>query len=694
MLVQTERVDDVMVVWIDNPPVNALSHGVRAGIMDAIAKVEKDDAVRAAVLICKGRTFIAGADVREFNAPAKEPKVTDYVAAMEKATKPWVAAIHGTALGGGFETALGCHYRIALPGAKIGLPEVNLGIIPGAGGTVRIPHLVSWDAAIDMVTSGRHVPAKEALDWGAIDKIVDGDLLDGAIAFARDAASRPLPPAVKDRPLPPAPEASFWENWEAKLAKKAKGQRSPLSALQSVRNACEMAFEEAYAAEREIFIGLRDSDQGRAMRHAFFAERAVGKIPALKGVEARSVSTVAVIGGGTMGAGIAAAFINAELPVTMVERDAEALDRGLANVRKIFDAALKRGLIDAEGLSRREGMLHGTTDLSDIAEADLVVEAVFEDMDVKRDIFTRLDATMKQGAILATNTSYLDIDEIAAAVKRPGDVVGLHFFSPAHIMKLLEIVKADATLPDVLATCFDVAKKLRKIGVLSGVCDGFIGNRILRIYRRQADYLLEDGCLPQDVDAAMRAFGMPMGPYEAQDLGGLDIAWANRKRQASGRPDEERYVAIADRLCELGRFGQKTGKGWYAYADGDRTPRLDPEVEKIILEEAAAKGITRRSFDEAEIQRRILLPMINEGIAIVEEGIAQRPLDIDMVEIHGYGFPRWRGGLMQYADEIGLKTVLEGLQTLAQEDAYAYRANDLLKRLVGEGKTLASLNEA
>lgn len=694
MLVNLERMDDVMVVWIDNPPVNALSHGVRVGIMDAIAEVERDDTVKAAVLICKGRTFIAGADVREFNIPVQAPKVTDYIAAMEAATKPWIAAIHGTALGGGFETALGCHYRIAIPGAKFGLPEVNLGIIPGAGGTVRIPHLVPWDAAVDIVTTGRHVPVEQGHEWGAIDALIEGELLDGALAFAHDKMDAPLPAAVKDRPLPDSPDAAFWSDWQSKIAQKARGLQSPLSALQSVKNVAELPFEQAYAQEREMFLELRDSDQGKAMRHAFFSERAVGKAPSLKGVEPRAFESIAVIGGGTMGAGIAAAFINAGFAVTMLERDADSLERGLTNTRKIFYAALKRGLIDEAGVEERSARVTGTTDMTDIAESDLVIEAVFEDMDIKRDIFARLDATMKPGAILATNTSYLDIDEIAAATNRPGDVVGLHFFSPAHIMKLLEIVKAEHTHADVLATCFAVAKKLRKVGVLSGVCDGFIGNRILKIYRRQADYLLEDGCLPQDIDAAMRDFGLPMGPYEAQDLGGLDIAWANRKRTADQRSAEERYVAIADQLCEQGRFGQKTGKGWYRYEEGNRSPQPDPDVEALIMDESERKGVVRQAFDVGEIQRRILWPMINESLKILDEGIAERPLDIDMVEIHGYGFPRWRGGLMHYADTIGLDTILSDLRDLSKTDAYAYAPCPLLQKLVEDGKVLSDLNDS
>jgi len=547
-----------------------------------------------------------------------------------------------------------------------------------------------------MMTDGKAMTVAKAKDLGAIDHIVAGrefvSLLDAAKHFAQEVSQKTSHPRLSQQPSPAPNMEDFWEQQEKTLRKKAKGQDSPLAVLQAVRWAVEKPFAEAMADSRRLFLSLRESPQAAALRHVFFAERMVGKIDSLEDISPRAIDQVAVIGGGTMGSGIAACFLDAGLTVTLLERDAEALEKGLANIQKIYDGAVAKGRLAEADREKRLRQLSGVTDYAALDQVDLAIEAVFEDLEVKKDVFRALDRSLKPGALLATNTSYLDPNAIASAVARPKDVIGLHFFSPAHIMKLLEVIATAKTAPDVLATGMALGKRLKKIAVCAGVCDGFIGNRILAIYRRQADYLLLDGALPAEIDQAMRAFGMPMGPYEAQDLGGLDIAWANRKRKAATRPAEERYAPIADSLCERGRFGQKTGKGWYGYQDGDRTPHPDPEVEAIILEASQNAGITRQSFSLEERQQRLLFPMINEGLAIVEEGIALRPLDVDLVKIHGYGFPRWRGGLLHYGDAVGVKTLYETLTAWAQEDSYAYTPCRLLTELYEKGETIDHLN--
>lgn len=690
MPVSVERNGAIAVVTVDNPPVNALSRAVRADLFNAARDCAADPAIETVVLLCKGRTFIAGADIREFGSKDTAPLLPEVIAAIESAATPWIAALFGNVLGGGLEVTLGCHYRIALPSTCLGLPEITLGIVPGAGGTQRLPRLIGVEKSLEMIVTGRPISAREAAETGLVDRLIDGDLREAALTFADSVRGKPAQ-RLADRSQPVPPHPGYWREQEDAIAGRARGQVSPLRALEAVRAACELPIAEGLVREREIFQELKQSEQVTALRHVFFAERAVSKITMLENVAPRPVENAAVIGGGTMGTGIAAALIDADIPVTLVERDAGALDRGLANLRRVYTSAMRKGRITEAEMERRLGGVVGATDYAALAGADLVIEAAFEDIDVKQAIFRRLDSAMKPGAILATNTSYLDMNAIAAATARPADVLGLHFFSPAHIMKLVEIVQAGDTAPDVLATGFALAKRLGKIGVLAGVCEGFIGNRILKVYRRQADYLLEDGCLPQEIDAAMRAFGFAMGPYEAQDLGGLDIAWANRKRQAVRRGPGERYVAIADRLCEVGRFGQKSGAGWYRYENGSRRPIPDPEVEAIILDEAKRNDITRRIFDQDEIQRRILWAMINEGARILEEGIARRPLDIDIVEIHGYGFPRWRGGLMHYADSIGLDRILDDIQSFSVENPAIWKPSDLLAGLVRRTQTFATL---
>lgn len=638
-LLTTRREGDIAVVTLDNPPVNALSEAVRKALWESVEALDADSDVRAVVLICAGRTFVAGADVREFGKPPAPPHLPDLVDRIEAAAKPWIAAIHGQALGGGLELAMGCRFRVAVEAAAVGLPEVTLGIVPGASGTVRTPRLAGVDAAVGMVTSGRPLRAAEAKAAGLLDDVVEGDLQSGAVAFARAALERPLPPRVSERPVEQRPEA-FWHSAREKAAK--AGYPAPLRALDCVRAATERPFAEAMRHERETFLDLRASPEAAALRHVFFAERAAGRPASLKDVTPRTVASVGVVGGGTMGAGIAAACRMAGLPVTLVERDAEAAERGKANAARIFDGAVKRGKL---GDAAREEMLAGliaSPDYGALSGCDLVVEAVFEDIGVKREVFARLGATCRPDAILATNTSYLDPRAICDGLPNPERFIGLHFFSPAHVMKLVEIVPLPATAPDVLAAAFALARRLGKVPVRSGICEGFIGNRILKRYRTEAEALVESGVPIAEVDAAMRGFGFAMGPFQAQDLGGLDIAFLQREgARAAGHAVPE---TLGDILVRSGRKGQKTGGGWYDYADGDRTPRPSPEVAKLLS--ARTAGV--RTMPPGEIAGRLVAAMADEGAAILSEGIAGTASDIDLVEIHGYGFPRWKGGPMHH----------------------------------------------
>ena len=672
-VVTTRFENDLAFVTIDNPPVNATSTIVRAGLMEAVARVAASD-VRAAILSCAGRTFIAGGDMSEFDAPPMEPHLPDVVAAIESCPVPWIAAMHGNVLGGGFEIAMGCAFRIAAAGTRFGLPEVNVGLIPGAGGTQRLPRLIGVEAAIDMCCSGTPRGAADMLALGGIDAVVEGDPVQAARGFAADLP--PRPEAVRARAIA-LPEPEFFGETRLTIRKRAKGQAAPLHNFDAVKWACETDFASGQKRERELHLALRNSAESRALRHAFFAERTVAKPEAIKGVTPREVKHVAIVGGGLMGAGIAAACLNGGLQVTMIERDAEAAEAGAERVRGILDGAVKRGKSTVE---ERDALLEVFTASADFAAAKgagLAIEAVFEDLDVKRAVFAELAAVMDPQAILATNTSYLDPREVFDGVANPERCLGLHFFSPAHIMKLLEIVKTPETSAGVLATGFALGKRLRKVGVLSGICDGFIGNRMLAAYRRQADYLLADGCLPYQIDAAMRAFGMPMGPYELQDLTGLQIAWANRKRQAATRDPAERYIPLGDMLCEDGRLGQRAGKGWYRY-DGGRKPVRDGEVEALIEKWSADNGIERADFSQDQIANLILAAMINEGARIVEEGIAERPLDVDMVQIHGYGFPRWRGGPMHYAEEVGVDEISVWMGAVSRQSPGSWKISTLL----------------
>lgn len=628
----------VAVVTINNPPVNATSHAVRQGLLDAKIQIEADPAVHAAVLFCAGRTFIAGADIKEFGAPPKEPHLPDLVEALESGTKPIVAALHGTALGGGLEVALGCDYRVADRSTKMGLPEVTLGLIPGAGGTVRLPRLIGAEAALDMMASGKPISAQAAKSLGLIDAVCDGDLLDFAITFAKEITGRAEPILTRDVHH----DTVALEKKINAITAKARGQNSPVAVCQAVRNAIALPADEALAAERALFLDLKADPQSLALRHIFFAERATTKIPTIKGITPNPITQIGVIGGGTMGAGIAAACLLSGLSVTMVERDDAALSLGMTRTKDVLADSLKRGLISQDKHDAMVANFSGALDYTALATADLVIEAVFEDMDVKKAVFEALDQACKPDAILATNTSYLDVDLIAQSVTDPSRVIGLHFFSPAHIMKLLELVIPKSASSKTIATGVALGKRLGKITVPAGVCDGFIGNRIMSAYRRTCDYQIEDGALPETVDAAMREFGFAMGIYEMQDLAGLDISWAMRKRRATTRDPQERYVDIADKLCELGRFGRKTEAGWYRYEDGKAS--MDPDVTALILDASKRNGITRQTISKDEIMALILETMRTESAAILAEGIAESANDIDVVMVNGYGFPRWKGG--------------------------------------------------
>ena len=635
-LLTVRRDGEIAVVTLDNPPVNAISEAVRKELFEMVGRLDADPGVRAAVLICAGRTFLAGADVREFGKPPVEPHLPDVVDRIEGAEKPWVAAIHGAALGGGFEIAMGCRFRVAVESARVGLPEVTLGVIPGASGTVRTPRLAGIETAVDLVTSGRPMPAGKALKAGLIDAVVS-DLESDAVAFARAALDAELPQPVSRRPLAPMPE-DFWQ--EARKLAAKPGHQAPLRALDSLRFATEHGFAEAMAHERETFLDLRGSDEAAALRHIFFAERAAPKPSALKGIEPRPVRTVGVIGGGTMGAGIAGACREAGMEILLIERDDEAVTRGLANVGKIFDGAVKRGKLSEEDRAGRMAGVRGSTDYAELADADLVIEAVFEEIGVKRAVFAELGRVCRADAVLATNTSYLDPRAIAAGLPDPSRFIGLHFFSPAHIMKLLEIVPTPDTAPDVLATGFALGRSLNKMPVQAGICEGFIGNRILKRYRAEAEGLVTQGVAIAEIDAAMRGYGFRMGPFEAQDLGGLDIAFLQREgARAEGQDVPETH---GDILVRAGRKGQKTGGGWYDYAEGDRAPKPSASVAALLADRVAGTA----ALSGPEIAERLVGAMAAEGDAILREGIAQSPQDIDLVEVHGYGFPRWKGGPM------------------------------------------------
>lgn len=682
MSVSTRREDNIGYVTIENPPVNAIGQPVRRGLLDAVRWAEKEMLDRV-IVTGADRFFAAGADAKEFDQPLVAPHLPDVTNAIDESFVPWIAAINGAALGGGAEIAMACRMRIMAPGAQIGLPEVTLGVIPGAGGTARLPRLVGLAKALDLISMGKPVNAQAALDAGLVHD-VDADPVEAAYMVNSEELGCVVPTWEL-----PAPEVST-EMLEAacdRVQAKMPGQLAPLRAIDVIEAGLTLPFHEALPVERAAFLELKSSEQSNALRHIFFAERAA-KAPSGLRSEPQAFDNVAVVGGGTMGAGIAYALLNAGLKVTLLETDADAITRADGNIDKIIDASLKRGLIDTDTAENHRSRLTVTDDDAKAGNAGLAIEAAFESMDVKKNIFAKLEAVLPDSAILATNTSYLDVNEIASAVADPSRVLGLHFFAPAHIMKLLEIVKGDATGNAALATAFALAKKLRKVPVLAGVCDGFIGNRILARYREAAETVFMDGSTPWEVDEAMVAFGYAMGPYEAQDLSGLDIAYANRRRQDATRDPNRRYIPIADRMVELGKLGKKVGAGWYRYPGGGGKVE-DPIVADLALEESHLAGRMRTDYTEDQIQNRLVLAMINEAADILDEGIAQSARDIDLVTVFGYGFPRWRGGLMHYADALGAEQICQRIDELAVEDPVAWRLSPLLRDCTDTGTKLS-----
>lgn len=686
MAVNIERRGTAAIVTLDNPPVNAISAAIRAGLMEAVRTLSTDAGLDRVVVTGRGAIFAAGADAREFDSDPVEPHLPDVIAAIEEAPVPWIAAINGAALGGGSEIALGCRHRIAAPGARIGLPEVTLGVVPGAGGTQRLPRLIGMAGALDIIAQGKSIIAADALELGMIDAIAE-DAVEAALDLDISGLSTVEP--LSRRPGPAADDAAVAAATE-RASRRMRGQAAPLAAIDLVTASATTPFGDAMAVERETFLQLRQSDQAKALRHIFVAERQAKAPEPIASAEPVEVRQAVVVGGGNMGASIAYALDGAGIGVTIVETGEAEADRARANVRRLVDGATKRGLLSEDEAAARKARIAIRADYHDLPPAELAIEAAFEDVDVKKTVFSALEKALPAHAVLATNTSYLDIDEIAASVTVPSRVIGLHFFSPAHIMKLVEVIRGRASGDTALATGFAVAKRLKKIPVLSGVCDGFIGNRILARYREAADTVLMDGSTPWDIDEAMVAFGYPMGPYEAQDLSGLDIAYANRKRQAPTRDPNRRYIPIADRMVQEGRLGRKTSVGWYRYPGGGGAV-VDPLIEDLVREEAHFAKVTRREYTHEEIRTRLVCAMINEASDILAEGIARSAADIDLVLVHGYGFPRWRGGLMFHADSMGPATILGHIRAFAEEDPVAWKASPLLVRLAEEGRRFADV---
>ncbi|WP_374365911.1 3-hydroxyacyl-CoA dehydrogenase NAD-binding domain-containing protein [Piscinibacter sp.] len=688
---------DVAVITLANPPVNGLGYETRLGIVNGLEQALNDAAVKAIVITGAGKAFSGGADIREFGSPkaVAEPNLLSVILALEASSKPIVAAIHSVAMGGGLELALGCHYRVTAPGAQIALPEVKIGLIPGAGGTQRLPRVLGLENALNMIVSGEPVASEllaKAPGQKLFDKLIEGDLMEGAIAFAREVADkRPLPLVRKLEVDHPNPQAylQFARNTVGAMAKNFP---APPKCVDAVAASTTMKFDAGMKYEREIFTALMFTPECKALRHAFMAERATTKIPDVPAdTPVRDVKKLAVIGAGTMGGGIAMNFLNAGLSVVMLEMKQEALDRGVATIRKNYEAQVKKGKLKADKYEQRMALLSTTLNYADLKDADMVIEAVFEDMAVKEQVFKTLDEVMKPGAILASNTSTLDVNKIAAFTKRPQDVIGTHFFSPANVMKLLEVVRGEKTAKDVLATVMALGKKIKKTCVVSGVCDGFIGNRMIEQYSRQAGFLLEEGCTPQQVDKAVEKFGFAMGPFRMGDLAGNDVGWYIRKRRYLEKPNL-RYSKTADLLCEMGRFGQKTGAGWYDYVAGKRDAIPSKLVEDMIAKHRTELGITPRKISDEEIVQRLVFALVNEGARIVEEGIALRASDIDMVYLTGYGFPLFRGGPMNYADTVGLFNVVQAMKRFAKnpnDDATFWQPAPLLAKLAAEGKTFS-----
>ena len=680
---------DIAVVTVNNPPVNALSQGVRQGLLDAVRRAAGDDS-KAVLILCEGRTFIAGADITEFGKPMAEPFLPDLLNEIEASEKLVVAAIHGTALGGGFETALASHYRVALDSAKVGLPEVKLGLLPGAGGTQRAPRIAGVAASLELILSGAPIPAAKAEQLGLVDRVVGGDLGDAARHYVRELLDADAPiRRTSELPVEPVGDEVF-EAAAAGAAKKARGQSAPQRIIECVRTAMTTPFAEGQKRERELFMECMRDPQAIALQHVFFAEREAARVVGIdKDTRLRDINSIGVIGGGTMGGGIAMSFANAGIPVTLIEIDDKALERGLSIIDRNYAGSVKRGKLSEDKAADCRNRITGATDYAALADADLIIEAVFEDPELKKEIFAKLDAACKPGAILATNTSYQDVDAIAAATGRPEDVLGMHFFSPAHIMKLLEVVRAEETADEVLATVMALSKKIRKVAVVSGVCYGFIGNRMLQGYFREAQLCLVEGGSPESVDKAMFDWGMAMGPISVGDLAGLDVGYKARQALPEDERGDPAAYRVPDVLVEMGRLGQKSGKGFYSYDPETRKPSMDPEVQAVIDREAAALGIERREIDAQEIVDRLIFALANEGFRILEEGIAQRPGDIDIVYLYGYGFPAWRGGPMHYAEAIGLDKVLARIEEFRErfgEDNWT--PAPLLEKLVADGRSL------
>ena len=687
--VDLDRRGRIAVLTVNNPPVNALSHGVRLGLRDGLRQAVADPALGAIVIVCAGRTFIAGADITEFGKPPKEPGLHEVLGLIETSPKPVVAAVHGTALGGGLEVTLACHWRVGVRAARFGLPEVKLGLLPGAGGTQRLPRVVGVPKALQMIVSGDPIGGEEAQRLGLVDELVDGDLAAAGVAYAERvlAEQRPLRKIrdMDDKTGAVRGTPEVFAEFRKSVARQTRGFRAPENCIKAVEAAVALPFEEGLKRERELFLELMSSAESKAQRYIFFAEREAAKIPDVPpDTPTLAIKKAAVLGAGTMGGGIAMNFASVGIPVTVVEVNREALDRGLGVVRKNYEATASKGRLTAADVEKRMGLIQGTTDFGAIADADIVIEAVFEEMPIKKEVFAKIDKLCKRDAVLATNTSTLDVNEIASATARPESVIGMHFFSPANVMRLLEVVRGAKTSKVAVATAMAVGRRIAKVPVCVGVCYGFVGNRMLHQRGREAEKLILEGALPQQVDEVLYDFGFPMGPFAMGDLAGLDVGWRIRKGRGVKSP-------VADRICELGRFGQKTGAGYFRYEKGDRTPRPDPEVEKLILEVAREQGIQRRAIPEQEILERLLYPMVNEGAKILEEKIAIRASDIDVIWIYGYGWPVYRGGPMFWADSIGLKAVRDRMREFGRRGAEGWEPATLLDRLADGGKGFRDL---
>ena len=676
--ISTRKHGDVLIILSNNPPVNALGAAVRQGLVDAIAEAEADNSVKAVVIACEGQTFFAGADITEFGKPPVMPWLPTVVDTIENCSKPVVAAIHGTALGGGLEVALGCHYRVAVPSAKLGTPEVKLGLLPGAGGTQRLPRVAGVKKALEMCATGNPIGAKEAFACGLVDRLVEGELIPHAVGYAEEVRLvRPLPKSSERQDKMHECNPDTFETFRKENARKFRGFDAPEANITAVKAACEKPYSEGVIEERKLFMELMAGTQAKAQQYFFFAERKAAKIDGLpEGTGPREIHKVGVIGAGTMGGGISMNFLSAGIPVTIVEMGQEALDRGTGVMRKNYEASAAKGRLTSEQVEKAMGLLSPTLDFQELADCDLIIEAVYENMDVKKDVFGRLDKIAKPGAILASNTSYLNINEIAASISRPGDVVGLHFFSPANVMKLLEVVRGDKTAPDVLLTAMQIGKRIRKVAVVAGVCHGFIGNRMLMPRQVEATKLLLEGASPEQIDRVHVDFGMPMGPFQMADLAGVDIGWHR---------DPSRIENIRDALCAIDRWGQKKGAGFYDY-DDRRNPSPSSVVRQIIEDFANEQGVERRQISDEEIVERTLYTMVNEGAKILEEGIAQRASDIDVVWVYGYGWPVYRGGPMFWADTVGLPTIVEGLKRQEERMKPEFSFSQLLLEKAEKGE--------